>query len=161
MTDHTSDDAIRLSVTVPAPADRAFAVFAERMGEWWPRAYTWSGDATDRVLIEPWVGGAWYERTADGYEEPWGEVLGWDPPRAVTLSWQITHDRDYEPDLEKASEVEVRFVSVGPSSTRVELEHRAFARYGAGVADAYRAGLASPDGWPKILAAYAGAFASG
>jgi uncharacterized protein YndB with AHSA1/START domain len=50
-----------------------------------------------------------------------------------------------------ASEVEVRFSPAGPGRTRVEVEHRQFARHGEG-ADHLRAGMDSPQGWPVILA---------
>ena len=31
-----------VSRTVNGPVERAFAVFADRIGEWWPRDYTWA-----------------------------------------------------------------------------------------------------------------------
>lgn len=50
----------------------------------------------------------------------------------------------------EASEVELRLLAAG-AGTRVELEHRDFERHGQG-AEALRAGLDSPQGWPTILA---------
>jgi hypothetical protein len=38
---------VRRAVTVPVPADRAFAVFTEEMSSWWPREYTWSEEDLD------------------------------------------------------------------------------------------------------------------
>jgi hypothetical protein len=49
--------------------------------------------------------------------------------------------------------VEVRFHPAG-SGTRVELEHRAFARHGD-AGGAYRHAMASPQGWPLILDRFA------
>lgn len=152
-----TDDAIRHSVTVPAGAERAFAVFTERMAEWWPRAYTWSEAALEHVGMEPRTGGRWYERDAAGTERVWGTVRAWDPPHGVVLSWGIAPDRAPEPDPAHASEIEVRF-RPGDGGTSVELEHREFARHGEDVAADYRAGMDSPAGWPTILACFAARF---
>ena len=153
------DPPIRRATTVAAPVERAFAAFVERMGAWWPREYTWSEDALSAVVVEPRQGGRWYERAGDGREAEWGRVLAWEPPRHVVLTWQIRPDRAPEPDPAKASEVDVRFTPDGAASTRVEVEHRAFARHGEG-AKAYRAGMDSEAGWPRLLALYAAWVAS-
>jgi hypothetical protein len=53
----------------------------------------------------------------------------------------------------------VRFVAVGPRSTRVELEHRHLERY-ADKADSMLAGLDSEGGWGKLLQIFAAAAAT-
>ncbi|HET8726192.1 MAG TPA: SRPBCC domain-containing protein, partial [Alphaproteobacteria bacterium] len=83
-------------------------------------------------------------------------VLAWEPPHRLVLAWQISPRREPEPDPARASEVEVRFASEGPSVTRVAFEHRGFANHGAD-ADGYRAGLDSAQGWTFILDRYAAA----
>ncbi len=50
--------------------------------------------------------------------------------------------------------MEVRFEAEEPSSTRVELEHRAFERHGKG-GKAYREGMGSPQGWAYCFERYA------
>jgi hypothetical protein len=55
---------------------------------------------------------------------------------------------------ERASEVEIRFVSDGGSGTRIEVEHRAFLRHGNAGAE-YCARMASETGWPFILKRFA------
>jgi hypothetical protein len=52
----------------------------------------------------------------------------------------------------------VRFVAEGPSSTRVELEHRNLDRFGE-LAEATRESLDDPDGWAGLLTLFAGAAA--
>lgn len=153
------EDAVRHAVTVPAPPERAFAAFTERMAEWWPPEYTWAEAALAHIAMEPRVGGRWYERDTRGAEQAWGSVRAWEPPRRVVLSWGIVPTRLPEPDASRASEIEVRFHPEDGGSTRVELEHRAFARHGADVAAAYRAGMDSPAGWPAILSRFATVFA--
>ncbi|HVH12300.1 MAG TPA: SRPBCC family protein [Longimicrobium sp.] len=153
------DDAVRHAVSVPVPPADAFAAFTGRMAEWWPREYTWAVDALAAVAMEPRAGGRWYERDVRGAEQTWGEVRVWDPPRRVVLSWGISPTRQPEPDAAHASEIEVRFDAVDGDATRVQVEHRDFARHGADVAADYRAGMDSPAGWPTILARFAAVFA--
>jgi hypothetical protein len=50
--------------------------------------------------------------------------------------------------------VEVRFISEGPSQTRVELEHRGFERHAA-AADGVRAAMDAPGGWTFVLEVFA------
>lgn len=156
MAQQDEGDAIRRTVTVRATPERAFAAFTEGLATWWPREYTWSGDVLDTIAVEPGEGGRCYERGPLGFHIDWGRVLRWQPPGRVVFSWQISPGREPVPDPAKASEVEVRFVADGPSSTRVELQHRDLARHGDGSAE-YRAALDSPGGWPYILDRYAAA----
>ena len=110
------------------------------------------------IGIEPREGGHCFERGPDGFTCHWGRVLAWDPPARLVFAWQIAPDRVPEPNPAKASEVEVRFDPAGPSGTRVELEHRAFARHGES-GDTYRQAMASPEGWPLLLDRYAATLA--
>jgi hypothetical protein len=50
--------------------------------------------------------------------------------------------------------VEVRFEMEGSASSKVELDHHSFANHGDG-GSAYRAGMASEEGWSLILERYA------
>jgi uncharacterized protein YndB with AHSA1/START domain len=139
------------SVVVDAPAEAAFRIFTEQLGDWWPLAYTFSAAAFQDAVVEPRVGGRWLERDRDGREQPWGDVVTFDPGRRVVLKFGIGPDREPVP-RDRSSEVEVRFVpSARARETRVEVEHRDFERHGEG-AEGLRANLSSPQGWPLILA---------
>jgi uncharacterized protein YndB with AHSA1/START domain len=81
-------------------------------------------------------------------------VLAWEPPVRLVLAWQITHEWGYEPDLTKASEVEIRFTPEPGGRTRVDLEHRHFERHGAG-AESMRTAVGSEGGWGTLLQLYA------
>src|SRR5437899_3212354 len=81
-----------------------------------------------KAVIEPGVGGRWYGLLEDGSEGLWGDVLVWEPPGRLVLAWRITHQWGYDPNL--LTEVEVRFVAVGASETRIEFEHRDLERFG-------------------------------
>jgi uncharacterized protein YndB with AHSA1/START domain len=153
MTRPPSNEPIRHAVTVPVPADQAFAAFTD-LARWWPPEYTWAADTLEDIGIEPHQGGHCYERGPHGFTCHWGTVLTWDPPTRLAFTWQIAPDRVPEPNPAKASEVEVTFHPTDPSTTQVELEHRAFARHGD-AGDTYRQAMASPQGWPFILDRYA------
>jgi hypothetical protein len=69
------------------------------------------------------------------------------------MAWQMNGQWKYEPDLEKSSEVEVRFTPEGVGETRVDLEHRRFERIGEG-GEAMRKGVGEPNGWSVLLQMY-------
>lgn len=144
--------AVRHALTVKAPVDRAFAVFTQRLGTWWPLEPYSIGDskAVDAVL-EPHEGGRWYEIGEDGSECTWGHVRTYDPPHRVVLSWEIS--ADWQPDPTATSEVEVRFTATD-EGTRVELEHRGLETYGART-DEMRGIFGSENGWNGLLRAFA------
>ncbi|TDV55294.1 SRPBCC family protein [Actinophytocola oryzae] len=141
------------TVTVDAGRERAFAVFTERFATWWPKSHhIGAADLADAV-IEPKVGGRWYERGVDGTECDWGVVLAYDPPARVVLSWHLQGDWSYDPDPARASEIEVTFTEEADGCTRVELVHRHIERHRG--ADDVVSGVDSPGGWTGILTDYA------
>lgn len=149
---------VQKTVLVEAPQAHAFAVFTERQGTWWPLATHHIGKAAAQTaIVEPRVGGRWFERGVDGSECEWGRVLVWEPPRRLVLAWELNADWQHDPSLH--TEVEVRFVAVGPRSTRVELEHRHLERY-AEKADQLRTALDSKGGWSQLLQLFAAAAAT-
>ena len=119
---------IRKTIIVAASLERAFQTFTEQMSTWWPLATHHIGkSAAATVVIEPFVGGRWFERGVDGSECEWGRVLTWDPPRQVVLTWEISSDWRHDPSIQ--TELEVRFSHEG-TSTLVDLEHRLLQHYG-------------------------------
>ena len=140
---------VRKEITVEASQARAFDVFTREHGAWWPLATHHIGSAAaETAIIEPHTGGRWFERAADGSECDWGRVLVWDPPGRLVLAWEISADWKHDESIN--TEVEVRFVSLGPARTRVELEHRRLDRYGA-AAEQMRGIFDSENGWTNIL----------
>ena len=147
------DLTVRKSVTVAAPRAVAFEVFTSRMASWWPMAshHVGRSDCAD-VVIEPRVGGRWFERGVDGVECPWGEVLAWQPPERVLLAWRLNAKWQFDPAF--LNEIEIRFVAVDAATTRVELEHRGLEAFGAQAAQ-MRDVLGSANGWGGMLDQYA------
>jgi uncharacterized protein YndB with AHSA1/START domain len=144
---------VHKTVTVRASQERAFTVFTEQFGTWWPPEHHLGDADLAEAIIEPKVGGRFYERGVDGSECDWGRVLAYDPPGRVVLSWQLQGDWKVDPDPAKASEIEVRFIAEGPNRTRVELEHRHIERHD--LAERVVEGIDAPDGWSGILLRYA------
>jgi hypothetical protein len=144
---------VQKSVTVHASPARAFEVFTARFGDWWPLATHHTGPAVPATaVLEPGVGGRWFERADDGTETPWGHVAVWEPPARSVLAWHLDADFAYDPDPANASEVEVRFVRVDDDTTTVELEHRNLERFGARAAE-IRTSL--DGGWAPIIEEFA------
>jgi Activator of Hsp90 ATPase homolog 1-like protein len=152
-TDSISLKPVRKNITVKASADRAFQVFTEEIDSWWPRTHHIGKSPMTKALMEGRAGGRCYSEQEDGTECDWGTVMVWEPPHRFVMAWQVTPGWQYEADLAKASEVEVRFTSLSDGSTLVELEHRHFERHGAG-ADAMRTAIDAPGGWSGLLALY-------
>ena len=123
-------NSVRKVLTVQASQAVAWRVFTEKMGTWWPLSNYKIGkaNAVDAV-IEPRVGGRWFERGDDGSTCDWGTVLAWEPTSRLVLSWDIS--ADWQPDPSLKTEIEVRFIAEGETKTRIELEHRKLDRYGA------------------------------
>lgn len=154
MTTHETIAPIQRSVEVPLAPEHAFTRFTEKMGVWWPVDLTWSGDGLEGIGIEAGVGGRAWERGPAGRTLVWGRVLAWEPPHRLVLAWLISPNREVIADPAQASEIEVRFDPIGPARTRVMVEHRGFERHGADGAG-YREAMAMPQGWDRILDAYA------
>jgi Activator of Hsp90 ATPase homolog 1-like protein len=146
-------NSVRKVLNVNAPQVTAWRVFTEKMGTWWPLAHYKIGKAAAvDAVVEPRVGGRWYERGDDGSTCQWGSVLVWDPHSRLVLSWDITADWVYDAELK--TEVEVRFVAEGESRTRVELEHRKLDRYGE-KREQMRRIFDTEGDWGKLLEAMA------
>jgi hypothetical protein len=73
--------AIRQSVVVDAPPERAFTVFTDGMSSWWPMdGCSIGAGPMAAAVIEPREGGRWYEgaeqmRAIFGSDDGWGGLL--------------------------------------------------------------------------------------
>ena len=141
---------VRKTLNVNVPIEQAFAAFTEKMAAWWPATHHIAKQPFVAIEMEQRNGGRWFERAADGSECDWGRVLAWEPPNRVVFAWHLQGDFKFDPNPEKASEVEVRFFAEGAGKTRVELEHHNLERHGAGW-EQVRANVDSPGGWTTVL----------
>jgi uncharacterized protein YndB with AHSA1/START domain len=145
---------VRKSIRVRADAARAFRIFTEEMDSWWPRTHHIGSSPMKRVVVEGRPMGAIYTEQEDGTNCPWGSVLTWEPPHLFVMAWQIRPDWQYEPDLSKCSEVEVRFTPADNGTTLVELEHRGLTRHGVGCVK-MREQVNAEGGWGALLGIFA------
>jgi uncharacterized protein YndB with AHSA1/START domain len=144
---------VRQDITVDVPQERAFRVFTEQFDGVKPREYNLLDVDIAETVLEPRAGGDVYDRGVDGSTCRWARVLEFEPPSRLVISWDLTAQWQVETDPARCSEVEISFVAVSESQTRVELEHRHLDRHGEGWQE-YAAGVGS--GWPAFLENFRG-----
>ena len=144
---------VRKSVVVQASPLRAFEVFTAGIDRWWPKSHSIGNSPLRRCVVEPFVGGRWYNDLEDGTQVTIGHVRVWEPGARFVVGWEISAQWKPDARIELASEVEVRFVREGEGRTRVEIDHRNFERMGAEPGATMR--NAVDQGWPGILDLYA------
>ena len=145
---------IRHEIVVEAPVERAFKVFVEDFDRIKPRDHNLLAVEIEQTVFEPRAGGHIYDRGVDGSECRFARVLAYEPPDRVVFSWDISTSWQPETDLDRTSEVEVRFIAESPERTRVELEHRHLDRHGEGW-EGLREGVGGDHGWPLYLGRFA------
>ncbi len=72
MTRQATQTAVQASIVVEAPIERAFSVFTDGMGTWWPPEHHLAQAEVVEMVFEPRAGGKVYDRAADGSECHWG-----------------------------------------------------------------------------------------
>jgi uncharacterized protein YndB with AHSA1/START domain len=160
MTQAEATAVVRRQIVVEAPIEQAFTVFTDQFGDFKPPEHNLLGVPIAETVFEARVGGHIYDRGVDGGECRWARVLAYEPPHRVVFSWDIGPQWQLEPDPERTSEVEVRFVAEAPDRTRVELEHRHIDRHGPGW-QAVAGGVGDEAGWSLYLNRYAALFTEG
>jgi uncharacterized protein YndB with AHSA1/START domain len=134
-----------MSFVVACPAEHAFATWTGKASSWWPVEHTVSHERGTKIVFEARQGGRIYERTPDGREISWGEIVEWDPPRRLRYLWHIATDPA------NATDVEIVFRELPDSSTQIEIEHGGWERLGE-IGTAWRD--ANHAGWDGVLPSY-------
>jgi uncharacterized protein YndB with AHSA1/START domain len=162
MSTHTqaASTTVRQAIVVEAPVDRAFRVFTEQFDRVKPHEHNMLSVDIAESVFEPRVGGRVYDRGVDGSEFQWARVLAFEPPNRLVFSWDLNPQFQIESDVDKTSEVEVRFIAESAERTRVELEHRNLDRHGEGW-EGTRDAIGGEGGWPLYLQRFAGVIAAG
>jgi uncharacterized protein YndB with AHSA1/START domain len=111
---------------------------------WWPPSHSMSSAPGLVVTFEPRPGDRIDERTPDGTEHDWGEVVAWEPPRHLAYLWHLGTDRS------RATKVDISFTG-GAAVTVVTIVHRGWERLGAD-APAWRD--RNLGGWSGLLPHY-------
>jgi uncharacterized protein YndB with AHSA1/START domain len=147
---------IRATVTVRTDPERAFELFTQKMGTWWPlESYSRAVSEFEHedveaaeLIFEPQLGGSILERMTDGRVLTWAEVIVWRPPQRLLLSWR-PHSLPEPP-----TEIEVTFAAREEGSL-VEVEHRGWEQ----LSEDFRTGLREiyVRGWPVTLGRFVAA----
>jgi uncharacterized protein YndB with AHSA1/START domain len=149
----SAETVVRRSVVVRVPLEVAFDRFTVGFGAFKPPEHNLLAVPIAETVFEPHVGGYIFDRGVDGSVCRWARVLVFERPQRVVFSWDIGPTWQVETDLDRTSEVEVRFVAEADDRTRVELEHRNLDRHGTGW-EGISSGVAGNDGWPLYLQRY-------
>jgi hypothetical protein len=136
---------LRLSYELKCPASHAFMVWTTRIGTWWPKGHSASGDPTSEVFLEPGVGGRIFERPTVGAEIDWGVVTEWDPPGRLCYTWHIGRDST------QATEVALTFVELDGHTSRLDIVQTGWDRLGA---DGPSWREANSGGWGALIPAF-------
>lgn len=142
---------IKKKVIVDSDSEKTFRIFLQELGNWWPKAYTWSQDQLVALKVNPIVNGFFTEIGPYGFQCDWGRITKIDD-NSIIFYWQIGPNRAPEPNPERASEVEISFSSEN-GYTIILLEHRNFSKHGT-EGKTYEEMMQSPEGWDYILAAF-------
>ena len=116
---------IMVSVRLAVDPAVAFALFTDRVDDWWRKGpkYRMDGEKTGRLLFEPGEGGRLveiYENAGDLFEI--GRILVWRPGERLVFEWR---QPNFAPD--QVTEVDIAFIPVA-GGTRLTLEHRGWAK---------------------------------
>ena len=136
------------TVEVDVPVERAFSVFTERFGEWWPlEVHSLYLDKARTAVIEPRAGGRVYEVSESDEEASWGEVLEFEPPSKLVLAWK-PNSTPVPPTT-----LEITFTAAD-NGTHVVLTHTGWERLGDAAEEARQS---YDEGWVPTLERYVGA----
>ena len=140
-------DPLISTIEVPCNQEKAFGVFVDEMGSWWPldqrsMSLMHTGMPAKSLRVEARQGGKIVEIGSDDTEHLWGTINLYDPHDFVSMDFHM----GLPP--ENASLVEVRFTTLGEDQTRVELTQSNWEAFGD-IAEMMRDGYGS--GWVIIF----------
>ena len=140
-------DPIVKTIEVSCNRQKAFGVFVNEMGSWWPldkrsMSLHSGGKPAKSLRIEAKQGGRIVEIAHDDTEHHWGTIKSYDPHHSISMDFHMGLP------AETASLVEVRFTTLENGRTRVELTQSNWEAFGD-MAEMMRGGYDS--GWVIIF----------
>jgi hypothetical protein len=103
------------SVLLPLAPPAAFALFTQKITQWWPPDRRHTQDPASEIFLLP--SGRFYERARDGREVELGCVRSWELPSRILLDFFVATGPD------KPTEVEITFAA-RDGGTCVTVTHR-------------------------------------
>jgi uncharacterized protein YndB with AHSA1/START domain len=141
------------AITVAAPVETAFRIYTEQAIDWMPPGHRFTKD-TQAMVMEPWTGGRFYERSADGAEVTRGTLVEWAPPRRLVVTWRVGPGWRPLPGDDHACRIVVQFAPAGRAATELVLTYTELGRTGD-FAGQLRAAVAGDGGPGETLERYA------
>jgi uncharacterized protein YndB with AHSA1/START domain/uncharacterized protein YciI len=140
-TEHDSQPVppIHREIAVATSVETAFALFTAHIGAWWPLARHSIYGERGVVAFE---GGLLVERSGDD-SSIWAEVVAWEPPTRLRLTWHPGRP------TEEATDLEIGFSPLD-DGTLVSLRHWGWERTTEPGATA----RSYAEGWPLVLGQY-------
>ena len=132
MSQQPAATAVRHSVVVDAPIEKAFRVFTEDFGRFKPPEHNMLGVGDRRDGLRASCRGPYLRPGVDGSECRWARVLAYEPPHRVIISWDIGPDLADRVRSGQDQRGRGALHRRRPERTRVELEHRHLDRHGEG-----------------------------
>lgn len=132
---------------VARPLGEAFAVFTDEIGAWWPLP-THSVFQAEAGGVH-FVDGRLVERSIDGRDTVWAEVLEWDPPHRLVLAWHPGVEPGPSDQRPPSGRVEVSFADED-GATRVQVRHDGWEAFGE-EALRRRRDYIGPSAWGHVL----------
>ena len=86
----------------------------------------------ESISLAPCENGRCTEVGPNGFQVDWGRVLKCHPSEKIKFTWQISPNREPQPNPQKASVVEVNFTMINLKTTIVSLVHSGFEKNGEG-----------------------------
>lgn len=110
------------TIEVPCSQEKAFGVFVNEMGSWWPMetfsASAMGGGTAKSLTVDPKPGGRIVETTPEDIEHLWGIIRSYDPNDLLTMDFHLDPSNPEPVDF---TLVEVRFTALGDDRTQVVL----------------------------------------
>ena len=119
-------DKARVVVRIAALREQTFEVFTREVDSWWRRGRRYRLGEGSVMVLEPRLGGRFFERVGDR-EHLMGTVTSWEPPRHLVITWRAVNFTDADP----STEIDVSFdraIGQAGEGTLVTIEHRGFQR---------------------------------
>lgn len=140
------------TITVPCTPEKAFKIFVEDIGTWWPlttHAISPGNDEiAETVTVEGIVGGDIYETSNTGTRHNWGKVTVFEPGKTFAMTWHLSNP----PSL--GTLVTVTFSDNKSNGTDVMLRHDNWDALGKGASEKREQ---YDGGWVGVLNRYTNA----
>jgi len=111
------------TIEVPCDQKKAFTVFLDEMGSWWPLdKFTTSmmkGAPAKTIRVDVCEGGNIIEIGSDDSQTLWGTIKAYQPYEFFSMDFHIPGPPAFE--VGQFSHVEVKFTKISEQQTRVEL----------------------------------------